>query len=304
MKEHFGRKTKVSMNTSEEINFQTYVDLVKQKTITWNVFEDLLKAVAYSSIPRLKLLNAILLVELTTNYSDLDRLKYLNSILLTEFKEFMEKEDDFHNTEKNVQFNEMQNSDSNIEIIIKEENETQIEQIIEDEGKEVPFETNIMKSKQIKPNAKIFSCQLCYKKYGINFHLKQHIKKVHEEKNEMSTINYDLNDETIEEIRGDSEVQIPILCEDENEKQENFDSPSSTTDESLSQAVDSKKDIGTVCAACGKTFSKATYLKKHIRIVHEGHKDYKCESCGKSFSEAGSLKIHINTIHEGQKDHK
>ena len=91
MEKDFRRKTKVSMNASEEINFQTYVDLVKQKSITWNVFENLLKGLAYSSIPRLKLLNAILLVELTTNYSDLDRLKYLNSILLTEFKEIMEK---------------------------------------------------------------------------------------------------------------------------------------------------------------------------------------------------------------------
>ena len=181
MEKDFRRKTKVSMNASEEINFQTYVDLVKQKSITWNVFENLLKGLAYSSIPRLKLLNAILLVELTTNYSDLDRLKYLNSILLTEFKEIMEKEDDFHNTEKNVQFNEMQNSDSNIEIINKEENETQIEQIIGDEGKD-QSEPNIIKSKQIKPSAKNFSCQLCHKKYGIYFHFKQHIRNVHEEK--------------------------------------------------------------------------------------------------------------------------
>ena len=81
MGENYGKKTKVSMNTSEEINFQTYVDLVKQKTITWHVFENLLKGLAYSSIPRLKLLNAILLIELTTDYSDIDRLKYLNNLL-------------------------------------------------------------------------------------------------------------------------------------------------------------------------------------------------------------------------------
>ena len=89
------RKTKVSMNTSEEINFQTYVDLVKQKTISWHIFENLVKGLAYSSIPRLKLLNASLLIELTTDYSDIDRLKYLNSILLTEFKEIIEREDNF-----------------------------------------------------------------------------------------------------------------------------------------------------------------------------------------------------------------
>ena len=131
MGENYGRKTKVSMNTSEEIDFQDYVDSVKQKTTTWHIFEKLMKDLAYSSIPRLKLLNAILLIELTTDYSDIDRLKYLNSILLTEFKEFMEKEDDFQNTEKNVQFEELQNFDTTNEILIKEENETQIEQIVE-----------------------------------------------------------------------------------------------------------------------------------------------------------------------------
>ena len=39
-------------------------------------------------------------------------------------------------------------------------------------------------------------------------------------------------------------------------------------------------------------------MKKHIHIVHEGHKDYKCESCGKSFSQSRNLKININKIHE------
>ena len=47
------------------------------------------------------------------------------------------------------------------------------------------------------------------------------------------------------------------------------------------------------CESCGKLFSEAGYLKKHIRTVHEGHKDHKCESCDKSFSQAGFLKRHI-----------
>ena len=61
---------------------------------------------------------------------------------------------------------------------------------------------------------KILSCKLCKNDFPTNFYLQLHFKNVHEEKNKMSTINYDLNDETIEEIRGDSEVQIPILYED------------------------------------------------------------------------------------------
>ena len=42
--------------------------------------------------------------------------------------------------------------------------------------------------------------------------------------------------------------------------------------------------------SCGKSFSSAGYLKKHIYTVHEGHKDHKCETCGKSFTGAQYLK--------------
>ena len=58
------------------------------------------------------------------------------------------------------------------------------------------------------------------------------------------------------------------------------------------------------CESCGKSFSEARKLKRHIRENHEGHKDHKCESCGKSFFRADNLKRHIQTVHEGQNDHK
>ena len=52
---------------------------------------------------------------------------------------------------------------------------------------------------------------------------------------------------------------------------------------------------------CGKSFSQLG--KKHIHIVHEGHKDFKCESCGRSFSLLHHLKRHI-LAHENRKDFK
>ena len=51
------------------------------------------------------------------------------------------------------------------------------------------------------------------------------------------------------------------------------------------------------CKSCGKSFSQADDLRKHIPMVHEDHKDHKCKSCGKLFSQTGDLKKHINTIH-------
>ena len=68
---------------SEEINFQYFVDGVKQKKISWNFFIHFIQNLSYSE---LRNLNAILLMELTMNSSDMEKLKYLNGILLIEFK--------------------------------------------------------------------------------------------------------------------------------------------------------------------------------------------------------------------------
>ena len=109
MGESYTAKVNISMNNSEEIDLQNYVDSVKQNKMTWNVFECLMKDFIYSDINRLKLINAILLTELTTNYSDIDRMKYLNSILMCEFKELIQRENDFANAE-NEHFDEPQMS--------------------------------------------------------------------------------------------------------------------------------------------------------------------------------------------------
>ena len=58
------------------------------------------------------------------------------------------------------------------------------------------------------------------------------------------------------------------------------------------------------CESCGKSFSEPGDLKKHVHIVHEGHKDYNCDSCGKSFAELNKLEKHLHTVHDGYKDYK
>ena len=44
-------------------------------------------------------------------------------------------------------------------------------------------------------------------------------------------------------------------------------------------------------------------LKKHIHTIHVVINDFNCE-CGKTFSNAGHLNKHIYAIHKSQKEHK
>ena len=41
-------------------------------------------------------------------------------------------------------------------------------------------------------------------------------------------------------------------------------------------------------------------MRRQIKTVHEGCKDFKCESCEKLFTQADSLRGHIKSIHEFQ----
>ena len=48
---------------------------------------------------------------------------------------------------------------------------------------------------------------------------------------------------------------------------------------------------------CGKTFTITGNLKAHIIAVHYRQKDHNCNSCGKAFSQAKYMNKHINTVH-------
>ena len=57
---------------------------------------------------------------------------------------------------------------------------------------------------------------------------------------------------------------------------------------------------------CGKSFTRAFDLHRHVRAVHEKARDYVCEwkdaasgaVCGRSFGRSGNLRTHIRTVHE------
>ena len=82
----------MAKNSYEQIDFQQYVDGVKQQEISWKFFTALMKDLAHRDIKNLRILNAILLTELTIDYSDIDRFKYLNGILMIQFKNYIQRE--------------------------------------------------------------------------------------------------------------------------------------------------------------------------------------------------------------------
>ena len=110
----------MAKSNSENINFQYYVDAVKQKKIHWHIFLGLIQDFSYSDLKRLRTLNAILLTELTMNYSDMDKLKYLNVLLLSEFKKHILRENGLEMTEddflQDLQKEESVNDQTNQEI--------------------------------------------------------------------------------------------------------------------------------------------------------------------------------------------
>ncbi|GAB1610397.1 hypothetical protein Ahia01_001325800 [Argonauta hians] len=59
----------------------------------------------------------------------------------------------------------------------------------------------------------------------------------------------------------------------------------------------SAKHLRHICIACGKEFSKRTYLKHHMQ-VHTGLKPYVCEECGRAFAVQGNLREHKH-LHSG-----
>ncbi|KAG8445203.1 hypothetical protein GDO86_010108 [Hymenochirus boettgeri] len=57
-----------------------------------------------------------------------------------------------------------------------------------------------------------------------------------------------------------------------------------------------------VCTTCGKEFSEASSLRRHLRI-HKGVKPYACHLCAKAFTQCNQLKTHVRT-HTGEKPYQ
>jgi len=58
------------------------------------------------------------------------------------------------------------------------------------------------------------------------------------------------------------------------------------------------------CLNCGKILTTKPKLLAHIKVVHQGIREFRCSSCDKSFSSKSNLDIHMGTIHTGDLPYK
>ena len=205
---------------------------------------------------------------------------------------------------------------------VLEENNIKSEELMLDEDSYyymTPFNYEEIDA-QIEPKIIVRShhCETCGKSFTRADHLRRHKHNVHEKKSQQickSENNFKLPlnvDEQVPSEEADKIVikneilELPEFVDDKNFNQKflplPIDGTISSADNNLKPKMKSA-DKSYKCESCGKAFSRPSKLKRHIYIVHEGHRDFHCESCGKSFSRAQILRIHQETVHEGRKDH-
>ena len=144
--------------------------------------------------------------------------------------------------------------------------------------------------------ANIFLCNICNKELKIYFHLKQHIKKVHDHGFHEKKKIFNLQPNTkIDECGNQTNANVTKLhkCH--------------TCDKTFSTKGDKTRHIKMIheqvthfnCNKCDKSFNLKFLLTRHyLTHLTEEERNIKCHICSKSFPRPDKLKKHIKTHHE------
>ncbi|XP_076389676.1 uncharacterized protein LOC100882515 isoform X1 [Megachile rotundata] len=138
-----------------------------------------------------------------------------------------------------------------------------------------------------------FSCEICGKKFKVKGDLTNHIRFSHKEQPVMCDVCGktcpNSNSLYVHQKFAHYKAQYEChLCKRRMVTQENLN-------EHLIKQHENRKAV--MCEECGKTFSRNSRLKVHMR-VHTGDKPYNCTICSKSFARRTAMKQHL-LIHTG-----
>ena len=218
----------------EDINFQHYIDLVKQNQLHWNIFIDFMQDLSYSDKGKLRKLNAILLAEMTLNYSDMDKLKYLNRIFLNEFKNFIQP--DSENNE-NEQLEDLQESESTYETSKDVSTEIEIE---------IPIVDKIQDNLTSSIKEEIIECTR-NENYSNIFYFEMSEKHENIQEIEPTVFNDEINN----------------VLPTENEITNNAESTSSIKKELMKYNMNENDSKIFFCFICNKEYTIYFHLKQH-----------------------------------------
>ena len=275
------------MNNSDSINFKSYIDAVKEKKITWDLFIQLMQ-------------------DLSTN---MNRQKLLISILLQEFKTFINtnqcqqcqlqgKSENFQFIPTTIKTNTTNIEDSLIQKSTFEDYDSDIIISEEDEDKG-NFEDNSINESMIKESASIESTLIiaeeekfernCMSTKNLSF--ENFMKLQGSENGEEEIKNFDSNSENLAlEKMIKSEPNDGINFELMPNDSSNFELTDSKVSNRLRQGPPKKIHQ---CRLCMKILKNPGHLLLHIKSVHERRKDENCHICDKKFARKNDLQKHI-----------